>query len=239
MPSTKSQYSDLKLSVFFPAYNEEDNIKNTVEKAIKVLESLKLKQYEVLIVNDGSTDKTQQIAKELEKANPHIKLVNKSNGGYGTALRAGFDNASLDWIVFTDSDGQFDFSEITKFLDKTDGADYIIGYRMDRADNLFRLLAGKIWALSVFLLFGIWVKDIDGGFRMMKSSGWQKISPLDSTRGAMINAEMLVKAKKNKLKIVQVGVHHFPRAGGNPTGVRLNVIIRSYLELFRFWWKLK
>lgn len=239
MPSTKSPYSKVKLSVFFPAFNEEKNIKNTVEKAVGVLKKMGVGNWEVLVIDDGSKDKTAEIADQLAKKDSHIKVVHQENGGYGKALRAGFENAKYEWIVFTDSDGQFDFSELNKFLEKIDEADYIIGYRMKRADNLFRLLAGKTWALSVFLLFGFWVKDIDCGFRMIKRPVYQKIAPLESTRGAMINAEMLVKVKKAKFKIAQVGVHHYPRAGGAPTGVRLNVIIKSYLELFKLWWKLK
>lgn len=239
MPSTKLAYQNIKLSVFFPAYNEEKNIKNTVEKAAKKIKELPFKDWEILVIDDGSGDKTGEIADQLAKKNAHIKAIHQENGGYGTALRAGFKNAKYDWIVFTDSDGQFDFAEINKFLEKTMEADYIIGYRIKRADNLFRLLAGKTWALSVFVLFGYWVKDIDCGFRMIKKSVYQKISPLESTRGAMINAEMLVKVKKKKFKIVQVGVNHYPRVGGASTGVRVNVIIKSYWELFKLWWKLK
>lgn len=239
MASTKKgRYSNIKLSVFFPAYNEEANIKNTVEKALTVLKKLALREYEIIIVNDGSKDKTKQISEKLVQSNQNVRLINKENGGYGTALRAGFENAKYDWVVFTDSDGQFDFSEINKFLDQTDQADYIIGYRIKRSDPFYRLITAKTWAISVFLLFGIWVKDIDGGFRMIKKSVLERIPALESTRGAMINAELLIKVKKGRYKIVQVGVHHYPRAGGQPTGVSLNVIIKSYLELFKLWWKL-
>ncbi len=240
MPSTKnSQYSNIKLSVFFPAFNEELNIKNTVEKAVKVIKGLEIRDWEILIINDGSRDKTAEIADQLSKKDSRIKVIYQENGGYGKALRSGFDRAKYDWVVFTDSDGQFDFSEVNKFLDKTAEIDYIIGYRMKRADNLFRLLAGKVWALSVFFLFGIWVKDIDCGFRMIRKSVLEKISKLESTRGAMINAEILIKVKKKGFKITQIGVHHYPRVGGVPTGVRLNVIIKSYFELFKLWWKLR
>lgn len=226
-----------QLSVFFPAYNEEGNIAQTTEKALDVLKKLDLDNYEVIVVNDGSKDKTSEVAHDLAKKNSHVKVVDQENGGYGMALRAGFSNAKYEWIVYTDADGQFDFSEIDKFLEKAEKNDYIIGYRMKRNDPFYRLIFAKIWALSVFFLFWIWVKDIDGGFKMINKRVLEKIPPLKSTRGAMINAELLIKTKKYGFKIAQVGVHHYPRLAGNPTGASIKVIIRSYVELLKLWLK--
>lgn len=225
------------LSVFFPAFNEEENIERTVTKAVEVLKNLNLKNWEVIVVNDGSKDRTGEVAERLAEEDKNIKVINQENGGYGKALRAGFSNAKYEWVVFTDSDGQFDFSEIDKFLDKTDSADYIIGYRIKRNDPFYRIITAKVWVLSVFLLFGIWVKDIDCGFRMINKKVLEKIPSLESTRGAMINAEILIKTKRKGFKIVQVGVNHYPRTAGKPTGVNLNVIIKSYVELFKLWAK--
>ena len=221
------------LSVFFPAFNEEENIRSTTLKAVKLLKTLNLEKWEVIIVDDGSKDGTLKIAEELAKEEMDVRVIHQENGGYGKALRAGFYGAKYEWIVFTDSDGQFDFSEINKFLDKTGEADYVIGYRTPRADPFYRLVSAKIWAVSVFLLFGIWVKDIDCGFRMINKRVLDKIPKLESTRGAMINAELLIDVKRAGFKIVQVGVHHFPREKGQPTGVKLNVILKSYVELFK------
>ena len=226
-----------QLSVFFPAYNEEGNIQSTTQKAVDVLEKLKLEAYEVIVINDGSKDKTSEVAHALAKKNKHVRVVDQENGGYGMALRAGFSNAKYDWIVYTDGDGQFDFSEITKFLDKADSSDYIIGYRMKRNDPFYRLIFAKIWALSVFCLFWIWVRDIDGGFKMIHRRVLEKIPPLKSTRGAMINAELLIKTKKYGFRISQVGVHHYARMTGSPTGASIKVIIRSYVELLKLWLK--
>lgn len=226
-----------QLSVFFPAYNEEGNIATTTEKALSVLKTLELSDYEVIIVNDGSKDRTSEVAHELAQKNKFVKVVDQENGGYGMALRAGFKNAQYDWIVYTDSDGQFDFSEITKFLERAETNDYIIGYRIKRNDPFYRLIFAKIWALSVFFLFLIWVRDIDGGFKMINRKVLEKIPPLKSTKGAMINAELLIKTKKYGFKIAQVGVNHYARMAGSPTGASLKVIIRSYLELFKLWLK--
>lgn len=226
------------LSVFFPAYNEQENIVATVEKAIEVLKNLKL-EWEILVINDGSKDKTEEVAREVASRIKNVRVVTQPNGGYGMALRGGFSNSKYEWIVYTDADGQFDFGEVNKFLEAAEAADYIIGFRMKRSDPFYRLAFAKLWALSVFCLFGIWVKDIDGGFKMINRKVLDKISPLSSTRGAMINAELLIKTKRAGFKIAQVGVHHYPRTAGTPSGANLKVIIRSYLELLRLWLNIK
>src|SRR5260221_7743088 len=105
------KFTSPPLSVFFPAYNEEKNITATVSKADKVLQKLKIKS-EIIIINDGSKDKTAEVSEQLVNKFPNVKLVNQHNGGYGMALRAGFENAKNEWIVYTDADGQFDFSEV-------------------------------------------------------------------------------------------------------------------------------
>ncbi len=225
------------LSVFFPAYNEEGNIQRTTEKAIEVLKTKNL-EWEILIINDGSKDKTGEIADELAKKYKNIKVVHQENGGYGMALRAGFENAKYDWIVYTDGDGQFDFSEIDKFLDKADSADYIIGYRIKRQDPFYRLIFAKLWAVSVFTLFWIWVKDFDCGFKLINKRVLNKIEPLESKRGAMINAELIIKTKKYGFKIAQVGVLHYPRLAGSPTGANIKVIVQSYIDLLKLYFKL-
>lgn len=226
------------LSVFFPSFNEEKNIALTVENAVKVLKDLKIKNWEILVINDGSSDKTGEIADQLVKRNKNIRVIHKQNGGYGTALRAGFSNAKYEWIVYTDSDGQFDFSEITKFLGKIKEVDMIYGYRIKRNDPILRTVTAKGWALSVWILFRLWMRDVDCGFKMVNKKVLEKIPPLQSTRGGMINAELAIKAQKYGFRIIQVGVNHYPRLYGKPTGVKLNVIVQSYLDLLSLWWKL-
>lgn len=225
------------LSVFFPAYNEGKNIKNTVEKAVEVLQELKIKNWEVIIVNDGSSDGTKLVAESLSKKNPKIKVINQPNGGYGEALKSGFKNAKYEWICYNDGDGQFDFSEVTKFLDLTPEADFILGYRVNRKDPPIRLIYARGWLLSLFIFFGLKFKDIDCGFKLIKKDVINKISPLKSSRGAMINAELVIKARKAGFKIREVGVHHYPRKYGKPTGASLQVIIKSYLDLIKMRWE--
>ncbi len=227
------------LSVFFPAYNEEKNIASTVEKTDAVLKHLKLENYEIIIVDDGSTDATGKIADQLASQNPKIRVIHQQNGGYGCALRTGFYNAKYDWVVYNDADGQFDFSEVTKFLDKALDLDVIIGYKKKREDNFLRIFFAKGWALSLFLFFGLRVKDVDTGFKMVNKKFLSGIPSLESTRGGMINAELAIKAQKFGFKVGQVEISHFPRKGGKSTGANWKVIVQSYFDLLKLWWKLR
>lgn len=226
------------LSVFFPIFNEEKNIPVTIEKAIKVLKTLGLKKYEIILVDDGSKDQSPEIIDELAKKYDFITAIHQPNGGYGCALRTGFANAKYDWIVYTDVDGQFDFKEVTKFIEKAEEADVIYAYKLKRSDPFFRTLAAAGWALSLFLILGLRVKDVDTGFKMVSKKVLEKIPPLESTRGGMINAELVVKARKAGFRFAQVSVNHFHRVYGKPSGVKLEVIIQSYLDLFKLWWKM-
>lgn len=227
------------LSVFFPCINEEGNVENIVNRAEEVLKKLKLK-YEIIIIDDGSTDKTGQIADKLAENNANIRVIrHPKNLGYGEALKSGFYNARFDTIVYTDGDGQFDFSEVEKFLDKIEDNDLIIGFRIKRKDPPIRILFKKGWTLSLWTFFGLTLKDVDCGFKMVRREVLEKIPHLESTRGAMINAELAIKAKKAGFKIAEVGVTHYPRLTGKPTGANISVIIKSYLDLLMFWWKLK
>lgn len=219
------------LSVFFPAYNEEANIKKTVESAISVLSKLSLK-WEIIVVNDGSRDRTGDIVREIIKKNPLVRLVDQVNGGYGTALRSGFSAAKYDLICYTDADGQFNFTEVTKFLEAAKGADAVWGYRIKRDDPFYRIIFAKVWQVSIFLIFGFTLHDFDCGFKLLRRTALEDVLPLSSTRGAMINAELAIKLRHRGKTIAQVGVHHFSRQGGKPTGNSLNVIFKSYWELF-------
>lgn len=225
------------LSVFFPAFNEEKNIASTVEKALNVLDKLGLKKYEVLIIDDGSKDQTGQIADQLEKKYSQVKAIHQANGGYGSALQSGFYKSRYDWIVYTDGDGQFDFSEIDKFIEKTLDFDLLIGYRIKRKDPPIRLFIAKGWAFLLLIFFGLRLRDVDCGFKMVSKKVLEKIPKLESTRGGMINAELVIKAEKFGFRITQIGVNHYPRIYGKPTGAGLKVIINSFFDLIKLWVK--
>lgn len=229
------------LSVFFPTYNEEGNIKDTVSKAVDVLKK-RFKNWEIIVVNDGSLDRTAQIVDQLRNDNPRIKVItHKQNKGYGASLQSGFYNSKYDWIAFTDSDGQFDLSEIDNFSKKQEetNADLVIGYYKKRRVSKFKIITSKMWELSVMVLFGLKVHDIDCGFKLMRKDVIKKIPRLESERGAFISSEFLIKARKAGFKIVEVAVTHYPRTQGKGTGRDLKVIIKSFVDLFRLWRKLK
>jgi glycosyltransferase involved in cell wall biosynthesis len=229
-----------ELSVFLPAYNEEAHVERTTLDVKSVLLKIANK-WEILIINDGSKDNTGKIALDLHEKDKRVKLItHKINRGYGAALKSGFYNAKYEWVAFIDIDGQFDFSEVEKLIDaqaKTH-ADLVIGYYKDRKVPLYRKLNSFAWQVVVNLLFGLNVRDIDCGFKLINHKVIKKIPELVSERGAFISSEFLIKAKKEGFKIVEVGVTHFP-ATKKGTGANLNVIIKSFLDLFKLWQKLR
>lgn len=228
-----------ELSLFFPAYNEEANLANAVEKAIPVLKKV-AEKYELIIVNDGSKDRTEEVAEKLAQKYPFIRVITHSpNQGYGAALRSGFYNSKYDWIVTVDSDGQFDFSEVEKLIEKCKEADVIIGYRLNRRDPAVRKVFGWGWTILANLLLGIKVRDVDCAFKLVNKKVIEKIPKLQSTRGGMISPELLGKAHKAGFKIVEVGVHHYPRKEGKQTGANLRVILKSFVDLGKLWWQIK
>ena len=230
-----------ELSVFFPCYNEEKNIKNTVSKAIKVLKKV-AKEWEIILINDGSKDNTAGVLKQIKKEYPkEISIITHNpNRGYGAALKSGLYNAKYNWIAFTDSDGQFDFGEITKFIDKQQKtkADIVIGYYLSRQVSKATILTSKIWEIIVFILFGLKVTDIDCGFKLINKNVIENIPKLEAERGAFISSEFLIKSKKAGFKIVELGVHHYPRVEGKATGRNLKVILKSFSDLFSLWYKI-
>jgi glycosyltransferase involved in cell wall biosynthesis len=228
------------LSVFLPTYNEEENIKIVTLKVQSILERI-AESWEIIIVNDGSTDGTKESAQGLVRSDSRIRLINhEENLGYGAALKSGFYNSRFPWIAFIDSDGQFNFSEITSFIEKQKetGADLLIGYYKKRKVSKFKILTSRIWELAIFILFGLKVRDIDCGFKLIRKSVLDKIPKLESERGAFISSELLIKAKKKGFKIAEVPVTHFPRIKGEGTGRNLNVILKSFIDLVKLWLKL-
>ena len=224
------------LSVFLPAYNEEDSIDSTVEGVVKVLKTLNL-DWEVLVINDGSKDKTAEVVKGLEKKFPGVKLVNhEKNKGYGRALKTGFAEAKYDWVAFVDSDGQFDFAEIKKLLEHTGEADVILGYRLNRADPFQRRIFTWGWKMLAMVMLGLNVRDYSCGFKLIKRKVIEDISPIESEE-KVTQIEMLIKAKKKGYKFAEVGVHHYARTAGVPTGANMSVVLKSFMDMVKLWQK--
>lgn len=226
-----------ELSIFFPFWNEEKNIEKVVKKAIPVAQKISDK-WEIIMVDDGSSDNTLSIAKKLTKENSNLIVVSHDkNRGYGAALKSGFEKARYKYVVFNDGDGQFDFSEISRFIEKINKADVVIGFRKKRLDNPFRHILMNFLKVWDFFFFGFNFKDIDCGFKLFRKDALDKIMPFKS-EGAMITTEILARAKRKKLKIAQVEVSHFARLYGDQSGGNLRVIVRAIRESFSLWWSL-
>lgn len=221
----------IPISVFFPCYNEEENVESLVQKTLKVLPRIS-DDYEVIVVNDGSIDKTAAIVESLANDNPKVRLVNHPiNQGYGGALQSGFRAATKEWVFYTDGDGQFDITELPGLLDLIDQADIITCYRIERAEAGIRKLNSWAWSRLVNRLFKLNIRDVDCAFKLYKREIFENIEMY--SRGALIDTEILSRAKKAGYTMIQKGVHHYPRRAGTQSGANLRVIFRAFKELFR------
>jgi len=221
----------LSISVFFPCYNEQENIARTVQHALAVLEKLDA-DFEVIIVDDGSSDATGRIADDIASRNSNVLAVHHpTNLGYGAALQSGFKAATKELVFYTDGDGQFDINEMPPLLPLMAQFDIVSCYRLNRQDNLLRKVNGFCWTKLVCLLFGLRVRDIDCAFKLYKREIFDNIEL--SSAGALIDAEILARAARKGYTITQRPVHHYPRTAGAQTGANLKVILRAFKELFK------
>jgi glycosyltransferase involved in cell wall biosynthesis len=222
------------ISAFFPAYNEEANVPAMVERLREVLPRV-ADDYEIIVVNDGSHDRTAEIADALAAADPqHVRVVHHAqNRGYGGALKSGFAASRKAYVFFTDGDGQFDVGEIERLLPYVPEHDVVIGYRIDRAEGGLRRLNAGAWNLLVRRLFGIPSRDVDCAFKLFDRRVFDVVHP--EAEGAMISTEVLARAVRAGFRVTEVGVHHYARRHGTPTGANPLVIARAFYELFKLY----
>lgn len=200
------------ISVIFPAYNEEDNIEVCVIIARAVLKEL-VEDFEIIIIDDGSTDNTKKICYSLEKKFPEVRLISKdSNEGYGFALRDGFKASRFDIVFFSDSDRQFDIVNLMDLLPWVDDYDIVVGFRKNRQDSIKRKMLSLGYNILVRFIFDLDIKDIDCAFKIFKKKIFDRIE-INSER-FFFNTEILAKARKLDYHIKEIGVTHFPRLGG-------------------------
>jgi len=223
--------SAVSVSVFFPCYNEQDNVTRTTEQALDVLERLDI-DFEIIIVDDGSSDATGQIAEKLAEQYSRVKVVHhNTNLGYGAALQSGFKAATRELVFYTDGDGQFDINEMPALLPLMEQYDIVSCYRLNRQDPFLRKLNGWCWTKLVCLLFGMKISDIDCAFKLYKRKIFDDIELLST--GALIDTEILARAAKKGYRITQKPVHHYPRTAGEQTGANFRVILRAFKELLK------
>ena len=222
------------LSVCMPAYNEEENIAGMVTDVLAVMQP-RVADFEIVVANDGSKDRTGAVLEELAQQHPEVKPVHHEvNQGYGAAVYTALSSASKELIFFTDSDRQFKLEEIDRLLAKRDEADMIVGYRAPRRDPFLRVLFGWGWSSLVTLLFGYTARDIDCAFKLFPRTLFENVGPTVQSRGATFSAEFLVRTKRAGYTIAEVPVSHLPRVAGSQTGARWDVISRAFGELWQF-----
>ena len=217
------------LSVVLPAFNEEANIRAVVEDAYRTVPAL-APIFEIIVVNDGSKDRTGEICDRLVEELPNVRVVHHPrNRGYGAALKSGITLARYDIIFFTDADGQFDLKEVAALLDHADAYDIVAGYRARRQDPPHRLLFAWGWNVLVRVVLGVRIRDIDCAFKAFNRHVFDRVQ-IQSV-GAMVNTEIFAQVFRFGMTVKEVRVSHFPRRHGKPTGGNLAVITKAFREL--------
>lgn len=225
------------ISVFFPAYNDAGSIAVLVSDALAVLPSL-ADSYEVLVVDDGSTDGTGALLDELARREPRLRVIHHGrNRGYGGALRTGFASAAEELVFYTDGDGQYDVRELAALVPLlTDEVDIVNGYKLKRADTLTRQVVGGVYNTCARLLFRLPVRDVDCDFRLLRRDALRHVR-LDSSSG-VICVELVRKLKAAGCVFAEAPVHHYPRQHGRSQFFTLRRVSRTAFDFFVLWWKL-
>jgi len=221
------------ISFVLPAYNEEGNIERAIESVVDVARRY-CSAFEVIVVDDGSADRTAELVTEAATRYPEVQLARHArNRGYGEALRTGFLRARLDFVFFTDADNQFDMEELALLLPWADRVDVVAGYRRNRQDTAMRRLNAWAWNRLVRVLFYVPVRDIDCAFKLFRRDAVVELD-IESV-GAMVNTEVMVKLGRTGKTVVEVGVTHLPRTAGTARGAKLSVIAKALTEVWQMY----
>lgn len=217
-----------EISFCFPAYNEEDNIEQTIQEAAEVGRGLFF-DYEIIVTDDGSKDKTAQIVSDLISKNPKIKLIRQENKGYGGSVWTALTNASKELVFFTDADLQFKLADIEAFIPHIEENDVVIGFRAPRADPVIRIVSAWTWNRLAHFSLGINFRDADCAFKLFKKSALDGV--YIKSRGNTFSPELLWRLSKKNLKIKELPVKHYPRVSGKPKGLNTKVVKTALREL--------
>jgi glycosyltransferase involved in cell wall biosynthesis len=217
-----------------PAYNEEGNVESVVRDGLATLPVF-ADEIEVIVVNDGSKDRTGEIANRLAAEDPRVRVIHHPrNRGYGGALRSGFEASRKDFIFFTDSDRQFKIEDFPKLREALDGVDAVIGYRPDRRDPRRRLFTAWVYKQLIGVLFGSRIRDVDCAFKLFRREVFTRV-PLQQVRsnGAFFSAELLLLLRSRGVRMREVGIPHYPRTIGMNTGASVKITLRAIRDLIR------
>lgn len=221
----------MQLSVVHPCYNEEENIAHTVGETLSWMSAQGI-DGEVVVVDDGSVDRSAAILAELAATNARVRVVTHDvNRGYGIAVRSGCDAATKEHIAFMDSDGQFKIEDIGILLPELAHADFVPGKRKKRADPFIRSVFGKVLGILNYLFFGMWIRDVNCGMKVFKKSLWPTMRPEYGTE-KFFNTELYLRLKRAGYTWNQIDVPHYPRRAGTPTGGSPHVIVHMFKELW-------
>jgi len=225
------------LSLVLPAFNEEANIEAVVRDSLATLPAFTA-EYDIIVVDDGSRDRTAKIVSRLATQDSHVRLVRHSrNRGYGAALTSGFRASTGDFVMFMDADRQFDIRDFRLLAPFAAEYDIVAGFRMERSDPLHRRVFAELFNVAVRVLFGVHLRDIDCAFKLFRGDllrGMHLTAP-----GALINTEIQAKARRQGARLQQVGVHHYSRVAGEATGGSPRVILRAMRETVVLWWRMR
>ena len=225
------------VTAFFPCYNDAGTIPTMIIRALQTLPVV-AHDYEVVVVNDGSTDDSAQILDAMAANFDRLRVVHHTQpSGYGGVLRAGFAEAHKDWIFYTDGDAQYDARELGLLAEAVDdGVDMVNGYKIKRHDPFHRVVIGLAYQYFVKIAFGLVIRDVDCDFRLMRRSIFDTVS-LESTTGT-ITFEMVKKIQDTGHKIVEVPVHHWYRQYGQSQFFNFARVARTLVALVQWWWRL-
>ncbi len=222
------------ISVFFPCHNEAENVTQVIGNALEHLPTV-AEEYEIIIVDDGSTDDTAARAETIAEHDSRVRVVSHpTNMGYGRALRTGFESANGDLVFCADGDGQFSLADLPPVVHALNDHGFVLGYRINRADPFYRRLNAWLWGLSVRVLLGFRVRDLDCGFKLYRREA-VPVEDFISGRGAAISAELIARALRGGHTFTQVGVTHYPRQAGTQSGNSPRVILNSFLDIIQLW----
>jgi hypothetical protein len=225
------------LSLVLPAFNEEANVGIVVRDSLRELPAF-TDSFEIIVVDDGSRDNTAGVVAELASTDDRVRLIRHGrNRGYGAALTTGFRESTGDYVMFMDADRQFDIADLRLLAPFAAEYDIVAGFRMERNDPLHRRVFAEAFNVAVRVLFGVHLRDIDCAFKLFRGDLLRGMSL--SAPGALINTEIQAKARRQGASLQQVGVHHYPRVAGQPSGGSLRVIVRALGETLALWWRMR
>lgn len=219
------------LSIFFPAYNDERTVASLTSACIEVAKTL-TDDYEILIVDDHSPDKTGEVADEMARQFKEVRVIHHAkNRGVGQTMIDGFTEAKKDYVFYTDGDAQYDVRELSRLAEYTRDYDVMIGYRLKRAEGFKRIFTSRCFHLLTLLLFGLHFRDIDCSFKLVHRRFLSRVR--FHTKSALVDPELLIQAKRLKFPIKEIGVTHYPRQFGNSQCFRVKLILSMITDMLR------